>query len=133
MLDLLSRYQWHDDAVRAWEPLSWRQAESWTRVLPAKTNLIVPRENLDAAPPFDESWMGRRRGALRQYRCKRRFGNLHIKEFPDHWVMHIDSWNPHKAPVRHLAIDHGFKHFLHLWDLVTHNPFEVPVPVRQVA
>lgn len=128
MRRLLSTYTTHDDEVHSWDPLSWAQAEHWTRRLPAKTNLVVPRSHLPQDPPYGKSVLGRRRGASRQFRCARAKNNLHVKEFADHWVMHVDAWNPHTNMVQHLLLDHGFKQFLHVVDLLSQAD-EQPVPV----
>lgn len=117
MQKILSRYRAHDEEVLSWDPLDWSRAERWTRRLPPKTNLVVPRSHLDEVPPYRSSWMGRRRGAIGQYRCDRARGNLHIKEFPTHWVMHVDAFNPHRRLLHHLFIDHGYDRFFHLVDL----------------
>lgn len=117
MRERLQAFRRHDDAVMSWDPLDWPRAEEWTRRLPEKTNLVVPRTHLDDAPPYRPSWMGRRRGAIGQYRCHRARSNLHIKEFPTHWVIHVDSFNPHTNVVQHLLVDHGYNRFFHLADL----------------
>ncbi len=132
MRKLLSNYQDLDHKVLSWQPLTWKQAESWTRRLPEKTNLVVPRTHLPDETPYRKSALGRRRGALRQYRCHQAKGNLHIKEFEDHWVMHVDAYNPHTNMVQHLAVDRGFKTFLHLVDVLMHHEegSVQPVPVE---
>jgi hypothetical protein len=118
MRRLLSDFRKHDHEVLSWDPLKWREAEAWTRRLPAKTNLVVPRTHLSDEPPYKTSWMGRRRGAIGQYRCHRRKMNLHVKEFPDHWVLHVDTYNPHTNPVQHLLVDHGYNRFFHLVEVL---------------
>lgn len=95
-------------------PLSWADVEAVARRLPAKTNLVVPKANLRDPPPWSRSRLGRSRGALRQFRCTRTRHNLHVKEFDRCWVVHVDRWNPHRHPVRHLFVDFGYKRFLHL-------------------
>jgi hypothetical protein len=53
---------------------------------------------LDAA---EETYMGERRGAKKQYR----YGNLHIREYDDRYVVHMDKVDPRKDPLGHLLKD----------------------------
>ena len=53
---------------------------------------------LDAA---QETRLGERRGAKKQYR----YGNLHIREYDDKYVVHVDKVDPRKDPLGHLLKD----------------------------
>jgi len=53
---------------------------------------------LDAAR---ETRLGERRGAKKQYR----YGNLHIREYDDKYVVHVDKVDPRKDPLGHLMKD----------------------------
>jgi hypothetical protein len=53
---------------------------------------------LDAAK---ETRLGERRGAKKQYR----YGNLHIREYDDKYVVHVDKVDPRKDPLGHLLKD----------------------------
>jgi hypothetical protein len=53
---------------------------------------------LDAA---EETSLGERRGAKKQYR----YGNLHIREYDDKYLLHFDSVDPRKDPLGHLVRD----------------------------
>jgi len=53
---------------------------------------------LDAA---QETRLGERRGAKKQYR----YGNLHIREYDDKYVVHVDKIDPRKDPLGHLLKD----------------------------
>ncbi len=53
---------------------------------------------LDAA---QETRLGERRGAKKQYR----YGNLHIREYDDKYVVHVDKVDPRKDPLGHLMKD----------------------------
>jgi hypothetical protein len=53
---------------------------------------------LDAA---QETRLGERRGAKKQYR----YGNLHIREYDDKYVVHVDRVDPRKDPLGHLLKD----------------------------
>lgn len=107
--------------------LSWADVERFARSLPARHNLVVPKSVLPNLPPHRPSWLGRRRGALKQYRCDQPGQNLHIKEYSDRWVVHVDRWNPHKKPFRHLLVDRGFRTFVAL-EAILAAPQPVPVP-----
>jgi len=53
---------------------------------------------LDAA---QETRLGERRGAKKQYR----YGNLHIREYDDKYIVHVDKVDPRKDPLGHLLKD----------------------------
>lgn len=45
--------------------------------------------------------MGYSNGAIKQYR----YGNLHIREFQDKYLVHTDKVDPLKNPIGHLIFD----------------------------
>ena len=62
----------------------------------------VPREVREFMPPWVEpTRLGDPRGAARQYR----HGNLHIREYDDHYTVHTDRIDPRRDPVGHLVHD----------------------------
>lgn len=123
---ILARFVSLENAASASGPLSWDEAEALARKLQPKTNLVVPKARLAEEPPYNRSGLGRSRGALRQFRCHRPQYNLHIKEFEQHWVLHVDRWNPHLHALRHILVDRGFKEFLHIAELSLPSPDPVP-------
>jgi len=62
----------------------------------------VPKElrefMLDKA---EETLLGKKNGAYKQYR----YGNLHIKEYDDKFLVHTDKIDPRKDPIGHLIHD----------------------------
>ena len=62
----------------------------------------VPREvrpfMLDQA---EETKLGQKNGANTQYR----YGNLHIREYDDKYLVHADKIDPRKNPLGHLVFD----------------------------
>lgn len=98
--------------------LTWKEADALVRTLPPKTNLVIPKTQLAPKPRLQKTPWGRGRGALCQYRDGRARHSLHVKEFEAHWVLHIDGWNPLRHVIRHLAVDRGFKEFLHVLDVL---------------
>jgi hypothetical protein len=48
-----------------------------------------------------ETRLGERRGAKKQYR----YGHLHIREYDDKYVVHVDKVDPRKDPLGHLLKD----------------------------
>ena len=48
-----------------------------------------------------ETHLGERRGAKKQYR----YGNLHIREYDDKYVVHVDKVDPRNDPLGHLLKD----------------------------
>ena len=62
----------------------------------------VPKETrqfmLDEAK---ETSLGHRNGANKQYR----YGNLHIREYDDKYLVHMDKVNPMINPIGHILFD----------------------------
>jgi len=62
----------------------------------------VPKElrefMLDKA---EETLLGKKNGAYKQYR----YGNLHIREYNDKFLVHTDKIDPRKDPIGHLIHD----------------------------
>jgi len=49
----------------------------------------------------EETILGQKNGADKQYR----YGNLHIREYPDKFLVHTDRVDPREDPVGHLVHD----------------------------
>ncbi|OLB92447.1 MAG: hypothetical protein AUH25_00615 [Thaumarchaeota archaeon 13_1_40CM_38_12] len=49
----------------------------------------------------EETPLGQKNGAKRQYR----YGNLHILEYNDKYLVHMDKADPRKDPLGHLILD----------------------------
>ena len=49
----------------------------------------------------EETHLGQKNGAKKQYR----YGNLHIREYEDKFLVHTDKIDPRKDPVGHLLHD----------------------------
>ncbi|MBM3896293.1 MAG: hypothetical protein FJ360_00885 [Thaumarchaeota archaeon] len=49
----------------------------------------------------EETKLGQKNGAKRQYR----YGNLHIREHDDKYLVHMDRIDPRKNPLGHLILD----------------------------
>ena len=63
-------------------------------------NIIVPKS---VRPIIDnkETILGNKKGAKRQFR----HGNLHIREYDDYYIAHMDKIDPRKDPLGHLLAD----------------------------
>lgn len=62
----------------------------------------VPRGVREFMPSWVEpTLLGDPRNAVSQYR----YGNLHIREYVDHYTVHVDKADPRRDPVRHLVYD----------------------------
>ncbi len=48
-----------------------------------------------------ETFLGQKNGAYKQYR----YGNLHIREYDDKFLVHTDKVDPRKDPIGHLVHD----------------------------
>jgi len=49
----------------------------------------------------EETFLGQKNGAYKQYR----YGNLHIREYNDKFLVHTDRVDPRKDPLGHLVFD----------------------------
>ena len=49
----------------------------------------------------EETFLGQKNGAYKQYR----YGNLHIREYDDKFLVHTDKVDPRKDPLGHLIHD----------------------------
>ena len=49
----------------------------------------------------EETNLGHKKDADKQYR----YGNLHIREYEDKYVVHMDKIDPRKDPLGHLVVD----------------------------
>jgi len=49
----------------------------------------------------EETMLGKKNGAYKQYR----YGNLHIREYDDKFLVHTDRIDPRKDPIGHLVHD----------------------------
>ena len=62
----------------------------------------IPKElrefMLDGA---EETSLGKKNGANKQFR----YGNLHIREYDDKFLVHVDKYDPRKNPIGHLVVD----------------------------
>jgi len=66
----------------------------------AEGNIIVPksiRPIIRCAPTI----LGEKKGSKRQYRL----GNLHVREYADHYKVHEDKVDPRRDPLGHILID----------------------------
>jgi hypothetical protein len=63
-------------------------------------SIIVPKP---VRPVIDlkETVVGSKKGAKKQYR----YGNLHIREYDDHYTVHMDRIDPLRDPLGHLLVD----------------------------
>ena len=49
----------------------------------------------------EETKLGQKNGANKQYR----YGKLHIREYEDKYLIHMDNVDPRKDPIGHLIFD----------------------------
>ena len=49
----------------------------------------------------EETFLGQKNGAQKQYR----YGNLHIREYDNKFLVHNDKIDPRKDPIGHLVYD----------------------------
>ena len=68
----------------------------------SRDEIEIPKElrhfMLDGA---EETFLGQKNGANKQYR----YGNLHIREYDDKYLVHVDKVDPRIDPIGHLIHD----------------------------
>ena len=65
-------------------------------------DIEIPKELLPLLPDkVAETSLGQKNGANKQYR----YGNLHIREYDDKFLVHTDKFDPRKEPLNHLIFD----------------------------
>lgn len=85
-----------------------RSWENETDKITCSTYYLMGREidvPKDARPIMmddaEETLLGDPMGARKQYR----YGNLHIREYDDRYVVHVDRVDPRKDPLMHVLLD----------------------------
>ena len=63
-------------------------------------NIIVPK-SVRPIIDYEETFLGTKKGAKKQFR----YGKLHIREYRDYYIVHMDKVDPRKDPMGHLLID----------------------------
>lgn len=64
--------------------------------------IAVPKELREFMPEGAEiTRLGKSNGSKRQYR----YGNLHIREYEDEFLVHVDRVDPRRDPIGHLIYD----------------------------
>ncbi len=64
--------------------------------------IVVPKELREFMLEGAEvTLLGKSNGSKRQYR----YGNLHIREYDDKFLVHVDKIDPRKDPIGHLVHD----------------------------
>ena len=66
---------------------------------------IIREEALPLPDYLHKSDLGISKGAICQYRDDRPTNSLHIHEFPNYFLVHVDAFNPEYYPVAHGVID----------------------------
>ena len=68
----------------------------------SRDEIEVPKELREfMLKDAEETNLGQKNGAKKQYR----YGNLHIREYEDKFLVHTDKIDPRKDPVGHLLYD----------------------------
>ena len=67
-----------------------------------RDEIRVPKELREfMMDDVEETCLGQKNGAKKQYR----YGNLHIREYEDTYLVHTDKIDPRKDPFGHLILD----------------------------
>jgi len=63
-------------------------------------NIIVPK-TVRPLIEYKPTILGEKKGSIKQYR----HGNLHIREYEDHYSVHCDKIDPRNDPFGHVMVD----------------------------
>jgi hypothetical protein len=65
--------------------------------------IVISKEILPELPPsYEKTLLGDKRRASKQYRSS---SNVHVREYDDKYVVHIDVADPRSNPIGHLVKD----------------------------
>lgn len=68
----------------------------------SRDEIEVPKELREfMLKDAEETLLGQKNGAKKQFR----YGNLHIREYDDKFLVHADKIDPRKDPLNHLIYD----------------------------
>ncbi len=68
----------------------------------SENEIEVPKELREfMLEEAEDTFLGQKNGAYKQYR----YGNLHIREYDDKFLLHSDKVDPRKDPIGHLVHD----------------------------
>lgn len=70
------------------------------KYIDSEGSIIVPK-SVRPIISYEETFLGNKKGAKKQYR----YGKLHIREYRDYFIVHMDKADPRKDPVGHLLTD----------------------------
>jgi hypothetical protein len=65
-----------------------------------ENDIVIPK-SVRPIIEYEETHLGERKGANRQFRL----GNLHIREYDEHYTAHMDKIDPNKDALGHLLVD----------------------------
>jgi hypothetical protein len=72
----------------------------YVNYIDGEDSIIVPK-SVRPIIDYEETFLGTKKGAKKQFR----YGNLHIREYKDYYIVHMDKVDPTKDPMGHLLID----------------------------
>ena len=62
--------------------------------------IIIPK-SVRPIITYEQTFFGNKKGGNKQFR----YGKLHIREYDEYYVVHMDKVDPRKDPLGHLLID----------------------------
>ncbi len=72
----------------------------YVKYIDGEGSIIVPK-SVRPIIDYEETFLGTKKGAKKQFR----YGKLHIREYKDFYIVHMDKVDPRKDPMGHLLID----------------------------
>ena len=72
----------------------------YVNYIDGEDSIIVPK-SVRPIIDYEETFLGTKKGAKKQFR----YGKLHIREYKDYYIVHMDKVDPTKDPMGHLLID----------------------------
>ena len=99
---VIGKLRYHFFNLTEKEIKDWNNIFSSLLKMPPRTHFKIAKGMVNA-PPWHVSKMGFSKRALRQFRSDHQFKGIHIREYKDCYVAHIDFYNPSRNLFKHWA------------------------------
>lgn len=73
---------------------------AYVNYIDCEGGIIIPK-SVRPIITYEQTFFGNKKGANKQFR----YGKLHIREYEEYYVVHMDKVDPRKDPLGHLLID----------------------------
>ena len=110
------RIKWYFSNIEEVAIESWEGVFEHLKTLPRRAHIKIHKQHLHDKPPWECSRLGFRKKSMVQYRSDNKFMSIHVREYGDHYVAHIDLYSPKlgiKDTIMHWIYD--VPEYLALW------------------